>query len=83
MVGDDRLPIGERGDGIVRSEPIVRNVRGDGGVNPLRAQLNRRREHVAAAIERNRQGDYRVPTWVLALVLAAMVAVIVAFIVLG
>ncbi len=49
----------------------------------LRARFGRRREHIVAEIERNRRGDYRVPTWVLALVLAAMVAAIIAFVLLG
>jgi hypothetical protein len=33
-----------------------------------------RRERIRAEIERNRRGDYRVPTWVLALVLGLFVA---------
>ena len=82
-MGDDGLPIGERGDGIVRSEPILRSARGAERVNELRARFGRRRERIVAEIERNRRGDYRVPTWVLALVLAAMVAAIIAFVLLG
>ncbi|HZN20379.1 MAG TPA: hypothetical protein VFB84_19635 [Micromonosporaceae bacterium] len=35
----------------------------------------RRREKIVAEIERNRRGDHKVPTWVLALVLVAFVAV--------
>jgi hypothetical protein len=82
-MGDDGLPIGERGDGIVRSEPILRNWRGDERVNALRARWGQRRDNIVAEIERNRRGDYRVPTWVLALVLAAMVAAIATFVLLG
>ncbi|WP_025617639.1 hypothetical protein [Salinispora cortesiana] len=33
----------------------------------------RRRQKIRAEIERNRRGEYTVPTWVLALALAAMV----------
>jgi hypothetical protein len=33
-----------------------------------------RRERIRAEIERNRRGEYRVPTWVLALVLGLFVA---------
>ena len=33
----------------------------------------RRREKIRAEIERNRRGEYTVPTWVLALALALMV----------
>ncbi|MER5454809.1 hypothetical protein ABT008_08495 [Micromonospora sp. NPDC002389] len=35
--------------------------------------LERRREKVRAEVERNRRGEYTVPTWVLALALAAMI----------
>jgi hypothetical protein len=34
-----------------------------------------RRERVAAEIERNRRGEYTVPTWALALILVLFVAV--------
>ncbi|MEV0837961.1 hypothetical protein AB0I55_00215 [Actinocatenispora sera] len=34
---------------------------------------NRRREKIRAEIERNRRGDYKVPTWVLALILVVVV----------
>jgi hypothetical protein len=36
--------------------------------------LVRRREKVLAEIERNRRGEYRVPTWVLTAILVAFVA---------
>jgi hypothetical protein len=42
-----------------------------------------RRDRIVAEIESNRRGEYTVPTWVLALVLAALVGGIVAFIVFG
>jgi hypothetical protein len=45
--------------------------------------VDRRRNNIVAEIERNRRGEYRVPTWVLALVLVAMVAAIAAFVILG
>ena len=35
--------------------------------------LERRREKVVEEILRNRRGDYKVPTWVLAAILAAVV----------
>jgi hypothetical protein len=82
-VGDDGLPIGERGDGIVRSEPILGNARGDERVNALRARWDRRRENIVAEIERNRRGEYKVPTWLLALILVAIVGAIAAFIAFG
>jgi hypothetical protein len=34
--------------------------------------LKRRRRRIAAEIERNRRGGHRVPTWVLAVILAAV-----------
>jgi hypothetical protein len=36
--------------------------------------LERRRERVIAEIERNRRGEYRVPTWVLVVTLLAFLA---------
>jgi hypothetical protein len=36
--------------------------------------LNRRRERIVAEIQRNRRGEYTVPTWVLVLLLLAIVA---------
>jgi hypothetical protein len=44
--------------------------------------LIRRREKIIAEIERNRQGDYKVPTWVLAAILVAFLvawAVVIIF----
>jgi hypothetical protein len=49
----------------------------------VRGRVDRRRNNIVAEIERNRRGEYRVPTWVLALVLVAMVAAIAAFVILG
>jgi hypothetical protein len=83
VAGDDGLSIGERRDGIVRSEPILRSARRPDGVNALRARLARRRENIVAEIERNRRGDYKVPTWVLALGLLALVGAIAAFVAFG
>ncbi len=39
-----------------------------------RAWLNRRRDRIVAEIRRNRRGEYKIPTWVLALTLVAIVA---------
>ena len=36
--------------------------------------VDRRRRRIRAEIERNRRGEYTVPTWVLALILVAIVA---------
>ncbi|MEV4617665.1 hypothetical protein AB0J74_02980 [Asanoa sp. NPDC049573] len=36
--------------------------------------LQKRRQKVIEEIERNRRGDYRVPTWVLAVLLVAVLA---------
>ncbi len=40
-----------------------------------RSPLERRRERIAGEIQRNRRGEYTVPTWVLA---AALIAIVVA-----
>jgi hypothetical protein len=48
-----------------------------------RSWLDRRREKIAEEIARNRRGEYTVPTWVLAAILAAVVAAWVAVIVFG
>ncbi|UQU68126.1 hypothetical protein COUCH_18390 [Couchioplanes caeruleus] len=38
----------------------------------LRARAGRRRERIRSEIARNRKGDHRVPTWVMAVGVAAM-----------
>jgi len=46
------------------------------GVDPRagRSWLDRRRDRIVAEIQRNRRGEYKVPTWVLASTLAAILA---------
>jgi hypothetical protein len=39
-----------------------------------RSWMTRRREKMIAEIQRNRRGEYKVPTWVLVLALVAFVA---------
>ena len=39
-----------------------------------RSWVDRRRDRIVAEIQRNRRGEYRVPTWALAAVLLAFVA---------
>jgi len=53
--------------------------------NPLVRQgwIQRRREKVVAEIERNRRGEYKVPTWVLAVALAVVVLAWAAIIIVG
>ena len=54
--------------------------RDDGLPDPLRmGYFERRRAKIRAEIERNRRGEYTVPTWVLA---AALVVVVVAWLLL-
>jgi hypothetical protein len=43
-------------------------------VPPDRSWIDRRRDKIVEEIQRNRRGDYRVPTWVLAALLATIVA---------
>jgi hypothetical protein len=45
--------------------------------------FGRRRAKIAAEIERNRRGEYVVPTWVLALILVLFVAAWVTWVVLS
>ncbi|SCL36067.1 hypothetical protein GA0070616_5390 [Micromonospora nigra] len=45
--------------------------------------VERRREKIRAEIERNRRGEYTVPTWVLALALALIVGAWAALIILA
>jgi hypothetical protein len=44
----------------------------------FRRFIERRREKIRAEIERNRRGEYVVPTWVLGVILAVIVAFCVA-----
>jgi hypothetical protein len=48
-----------------------------------RSRLDQRRDAIHAEIERNRRGEYKVPTWLLGALLVLIVAGIVAFVVLG
>ncbi|MCW3842995.1 hypothetical protein ONA70_23120 [Micromonospora yasonensis] len=61
------------------SEPADRERGGrpdrDGGTEKLN-WIDRRREKIRAEIERNRRGEYTVPTWVLA---AALILIVVAW----
>ncbi|WP_092379803.1 hypothetical protein [Micromonospora phaseoli] len=45
--------------------------------------LERRREKVRAEVERNRRGEYTVPTWVLALALVLIVGAWLALVILA
>jgi hypothetical protein len=49
-------------------------LRGGGGARTQRPYFVRRRERIREEIERNRRGDFKVPTWVLALALVLLVA---------
>jgi hypothetical protein len=54
----------------------------EAGIKPA-SRLQRRRNKIVAEIEANRRGEYSVPTWVLALVLCALIAGWIAIIVLS
>ena len=45
---------------------------------PRKGWLQNRRDKVLAEIERNRRGEYRVPTWALTLILVAVILGLVA-----
>jgi hypothetical protein len=47
------------------------------------AWFERRRAKISAEIERNRRGEYKVPTWVLVVALLAIVGAWVAVIIFG
>ena len=52
------------------------------GLYPVRTGwVQNRRRKVVEEIERNRRGDYRIPTWVLAIALGTIVATWVAVII--
>jgi hypothetical protein len=42
--------------------------------NKPRSWVDRRRDRIVGEIQRNRRGEYKVPTWVLAAVLLAFIA---------
>ncbi len=74
-----------------------RNRRPTGGISPDSATrplidlstgasvgwMQRRREKMVAEIQRNRRGDYRVPTWMLVVILLVVVAAWAALIIFG
>jgi hypothetical protein len=47
------------------------------------SRINRRRDRIVAEIQRNRRGQYRIPTWVLTVALVALLAGWVLLVVLG
>lgn len=79
---DQRLPRGRRTtrqhDDV--SDDVHAVARGGGATA---GWMNRRREKIIAEVERNRRGDYKVPTWVLAVALVAILAVWAALIILS
>lgn len=50
---------------------------------PPKGLVNKRREKIVAEIERNRRGEYKVPTWVLVACLAALLAGLAAIVIWG
>ncbi|RZU75275.1 hypothetical protein EV384_3807 [Micromonospora kangleipakensis] len=63
-----RRPSRYAGDAMNTSEPSGR----DSGTEKLN-WIDRRREKIRAEIDRNRRGEYTVPTWVLAAALVLIV----------
>jgi hypothetical protein len=47
---------------------------GRGAEQARRSWMTRRREKMIAEIQRNRRGEYKVPTWVLVVALLAFIA---------
>jgi hypothetical protein len=46
-----------------------------------RSRLERRRDRIVEEIQRNRRGEYTVPTWVLTALLVAIVAAVAALVI--
>jgi hypothetical protein len=46
-----------------------------------RSWIDRRRDKIVEEVQRNRRGEYTVPTWALAVALAAMIATVAALII--
>lgn len=46
-----------------------------------RSWIDRRRDKIVEEVQRNRRGEYTVPTWVLAVALVAMIAGIAALVI--
>jgi hypothetical protein len=57
-----------------REEPTGRPLTGHPPTGARRGWADRRRDRIVAEVRRNRRGEYRVPTWVLAAVLVAVLA---------
>jgi hypothetical protein len=57
-------------------EPVERSAAGgqDSRADGQDSRINRRRDRIVAEIQRNRRGQYRIPTWVLTVALVALVA---------
>jgi hypothetical protein len=74
-VASDRGP--EAGHPEEREHAAERDERRRGALSPLDpvAIYERRTTRIREEIARNRRGEYTVPTWVLALALAAVIAV--------
>jgi hypothetical protein len=73
----DRLPKGDSPEPTESDEPDLSDYRptyfGPAVRKNRKGWLQNRREKTVAEIERNRAGEYKVPTWVLAAILAAIV----------
>jgi hypothetical protein len=52
-----------------KNEPRERTVE-----DVLRGRIDRRRERIRSQVQRNRQGNHKIPTWVLAVLLGLLLA---------
>jgi hypothetical protein len=64
------------------SEPANQSEKPLDVVSPF-ARVQKRRDRIVEEIERNRRGEYSVPTWVLALILLALIGAWAALIIFG
>jgi hypothetical protein len=75
--GRDRRPTGGMQPGS-ETRPLI-----DLSTGAQMGWIQRRREKMVAEIQRNRRGDYKVPTWVLVAILVVVVAAWAAVIIFG
>jgi fatty acid desaturase len=64
----------DRGGRPMNAEPEKKPTLEYDAQQARRSWAQRRRDKIVAEIERNRRGEYRVPTWVLVVLLVAIVA---------
>lgn len=75
-------PSGDEERGYAARAPRPMDIERRADPERRTSYLDRRRERVVAEIQRNRRGEYVVPTWVLVVALVAVVASLAALVML-